>query len=621
MSIVSNGKKGCRAHGIAVGAIILAVVLVGREPGGLAQEVVYPMEPVTRALPIAVCPQPARLPNVPVREPRPAEGAAPDHKWQTAAPPDRLPTAAFVEPLHGNDAVIEVIVGQGRLVTLKADVAGERGAGVIAVSDPTVIDFDVMPNPRIVRLIARRAGVTDLSIMTAEGEIHNFEVRVVYDLAVLTAQLRQLFPDAQIRLTQIREHLAVEGQARSIRQVDQILKTLEVYLASVQVPSSTTGTESAGAGQVPDAGRGRRRPTPVTPEGQQIPVQPGAEGVPSTLPADTTAPRLAVPESGGDLNVQGTFVTAQVINMLRVPGVQQVMLQVQIAELNRTSLRNVGADWIFGFGQGNVLETLIGGPVPDANLLNTVRGVFPSEDLAFWLRILRTNSLVTVLAEPNLVALSGQQAEFLAGGEIPIPVATTSGGETQISVEWREYGVKLQFVPYVLEDEGIRLTVVPEESTLDYANAIEVAGSLIPAMVTRRVSTTVEMRQGQTLAMAGLLRVSVDANTRRIPGLGDLPYIGPLFSNTSHQRQEKELLILVTPYLVAPMNPEDVPCLPGEDINDPNDLEFYLLNRIEGRTGRKFYPTRNWDDPWHLRQLLHLEQRCVSGPVGLSPPE
>jgi pilus assembly protein CpaC len=137
----------------------------------------------------------------------------------------------------------------------------------------------------------------------------------------------------------------------------------------------------------------------------------------------------------------------------------------------------------------------------------------------------------------------------------------------------------------------------------------------------RRASTTVEMRQGQTLAIAGLLQVELNAQTDRIPGLGDLPYLGPLFSNTSHKRVEKELLVLVTPHLVAPMNPEDVPCLPTDGITDPNDLEFYLLNRIEGRTGREFSSARNWDDPWRLRQLIHLEQRCISGPVGLSPIE
>jgi len=165
------------------------------------------------------------------------------------------------------------------------------------------------------------------------------------------------------------------------------------------------------------------------------------------------------------------------------------------------------------------------------------------------------------------------------------------------------------------------LTVNSEESSPDYSQAVLINDYNVPGINTRRASTTVEMRQGQSLAVAGLLRVSIDADTKRIPGLGDLPYLGPLFSNTTHKRQEKELLILVTPHLVAPMNAENVPCLPGEELKDPNDWEFYLLNRIEGRTGREWSSAREWDDPWHLRQLMHLEQSGISGPVGLSPCE
>jgi pilus assembly protein CpaC len=572
--------------------------------------------PLPRGAPAASYPQPARIPTVPAAPPRPAEGPAADQRWPAGADPAAAPIASFVGPMSRNDAVIEVVVGQARLLTLKADMADERGTGVIAVGDPTVIDFDILPNPRMLRITGRRAGVTDLSFVTPDGQAFSFEVHVVYDLALLQAQLKQVFPDAQLRLFQIREHLAVEGQARSIRQVDQILQTLEVYLASVQVPSATEGTESAGTGRPALGGRRPAPPDPTT----GVPTAEGRTGQPAAGAGDEPArPATAVPEPGGKPQVEGSFVSPQIINLLRVPGVQQVMLQVRIAELNRTALRQVGADWRFEFGTGNVLETFIGGGVRGG--APTVTGVFPSADLDFALRVLRTNQLLSVLAEPNLVALSGQKANFLAGGEFPVPVPQNSGGGTTITIEFKKFGVQLEFEPYVLEDETVRLTVDSEESSPDLTNAVEVDGYFVPGINTRRASTTVEMRQGQSLAIAGLLRMSVEANTKRIPGLGDLPYIGPFFSNTTHQRQEKELLILVTPYLVAPMNPEDVPCLPGEELKDPNDLEFYLLNRIEGRTGRDFHPTRTWDDPWNLRRLMHLESRSVSGPVGLSPCE
>jgi pilus assembly protein CpaC len=351
------------------------------------------------------------------------------------------------------------------------------------------------------------------------------------------------------------------------------------------------------------------------PEGQTSGEPATDEGEPAVAAEAAPVPDQAGPETGGRPSVQATAAAPQIINLLRVPGVHQVMLQVQIAELNRTALRQVGADWTWGFGAGNVLQTFIGGGP------STVTGVFPTADLNLALRVLRDNLMLSVLAEPNLVALSGQTANFLAGGEFPVPVPQNAGGGTTITVEFKQFGVQLEFLPYVLEDETIRLSVNSEESSPDKNNAIEISGYFVPGINTRRASTTVEMRQGQSLAIAGLLRVSIDANTKRIPGLGDLPYIGPLFSNTTHARIEKELVILVTPSLVAPMNPEDVPCLPTDGITDPNDLEFYLLNRLEGRTGRAFSSARNWDDPWHLRQLIHLEQRCISGPIGLSPLE
>jgi pilus assembly protein CpaC len=164
------------------------------------------------------------------------------------------------------------------------------------------------------------------------------------------------------------------------------------------------------------------------------------------------------------------------------------------------------------------------------------------------------------------------------------------------------------------------LTVRPEVSTIDFklGTTISQGGQPVPAINTRNAETTVELRQGQTLAIAGLLSVTLDATTARIPGLGDLPYIGPMFSNTNHQRVEKELLVLVTPYLASPMEACEVPALPGADIQDPKDLEFYLLNRIEGRTGSSTPSTRTWDDPWGCVRRLNLEQRYIYGPAGLS---
>ncbi len=562
------------------------------------------------------------LSSVPIKVPRPAQSS--DVMWQLERiGPDGAPVASFVDTIEGNDAAFEVVVGQGRLMTLKADMARGDGTAVIAIGDPAVIDFQVLPNPRMIRIIGRRAGVTDLSITTAGGQVCSFEVHAVYDLPLLRAQLKQIFPDAFLKLGQLREHLVVEGQARTPEQVTQIIKTLEAYLTSVGQPVAAQGGQSvAKDDQQQGYGRRRRR---YDDEGESEPRAFGET------------------QSGGQAGSRqtagGAFSDSQVINLIRVPGIRQVMLQVRIAELNRTGLREIGAD-ILGVhpGTGNIwgssmagasisaLATLglggLGGSASSQNSNNgTAFGIFPSGNFEILLRALRQNSLLSVMAEPNLVALSGHQASFLAGGQFPVPVPQSSGGASNsITVEWKDFGVQLTFVPYVLDDATIRMTVMSEVSTIDFAlgTTLVVGGDPVPGVDVRRATTTVEMKQGQTLAMAGLLQVTLDAQTSRIPGLGDLPYLGPLFSNTSHKRVEKELLVLVTPQLIKPMDAGQSLPLPGEEITDPNDLEFYLLNRIAGRTCREHRSTTNWDDPLGLVRRLKLESSCVCGPVGFS---
>jgi pilus assembly protein CpaC len=258
---------------------------------------------------------------------------------------------------------------------------------------------------------------------------------------------------------------------------------------------------------------------------------------------------------------------------------------------------------------------------PELGSNSTAFGIFPTARMDIILRALRQNAVLRILAEPNLVSLSGHEASFLAGGEFPVPVAQGGAfGAGNISVQYKQFGVQLNFVPYIQDDDVIRLEVRPEVSSIDNSlgTTLVVGGEPTPGINTRRVHTTVQMREGETLALAGLLQVELEANTNRVPGLGDLPYIGPLFSNTSHNKQEKELLVLVTPFLVSPMNACDVPALPGAEIQDPNDLEFYFLNRIEGRTGRPFRSTMSWEDPWHMIRKLKLERDHACGPVGFS---
>lgn len=552
---------------------------------------------------------PVQRPMVPQQSMRPLTSNRQEFNASRAG----APTSEFIQPVAGTDASIEVIVGQGRLLTMKKPISTESSAGVIAIGDPTILDFDVLTNPKFLRITGKRAGVTDLTIVTGDAEAISFEIHVLYDMDLIRAQLARIFPNAQIQLSQLREHIVLEGQARSTAQIAQIEQTLEYFIATMQAERKVEEQQSVPQNVLPPSGNNN-------PDGS----------------TKDDAPGTAYPEVGGRPKTEVKYPAGKIINLMVVPGVQQIMLQVRVAELNRTGLRAIGADWLIGSSKGSVLGTSISGNPKEtfataglAGLLGegsqslgssgTAFGIFPSSDVNVMIRALRENSLLSILAEPNLVALSGHEATFLAGGQFPVPVPQGGAGN-QVTIQYKDFGVQLRFVPHLIDDQTVRLEVSPEVSTIDQSlgTTLVQGGLPIPGINTRRVHTTVEMREGETLALAGLLQVTLDAKTSRIPGLGDLPYLGPFFSNTSHNRMEKELLVMVTPVMVSPISDGQALAYPGQDIVDPNDLEFYLLGRIEGRTGRAHRSTTTWDDPLGCIKRMRLEKECIQGPVGLS---
>ncbi len=190
--------------------------------------------------------------------------------------------------------------------------------------------------------------------------------------------------------------------------------------------------------------------------------------------------------------------------------------------------------------------------------------------------------VVKTLAEPNLIALSGDTATFLAGGEFPVPVAQdVDGGGTTITIEFKEFGVALSFTPTVLEDGLINLIVQPEVSKIDTANSVTLSGFLIPGLTTRRVTTTVELRDGQSFAIAGLLQNDFQDTVQQFPVLGDVPILGTLLRSTSFQQNESELVIIITPHLVRPAPSATTLATPADQFVPPNEFELFLLGRTE----------------------------------------
>jgi pilus assembly protein CpaC len=210
------------------------------------------------------------------------------------------------------------------------------------------------------------------------------------------------------------------------------------------------------------------------------------------------------------------------------------------------------------------------------------------------------NNYVRILAEPSLVALSGEEASFLAGGEFPIPVpqsggAGAGGGSTAITIEYKEFGVRLSFRPTVLGDGKIRLKIAPEVSELSDVGALAVPGtsSTVPAIRTRRAETTVEMNSGQTFAMAGLLQNRVNASASKIPGMGQLPVIGALFRSVRYERNETELLVLATVELVEPLSIDQDRPVPGDQHIEPSDWELYSQGRLHGERKAPVSPSQS----------------------------
>jgi pilus assembly protein CpaC len=299
----------------------------------------------------------------------------------------------------------------------------------------------------------------------------------------------------------------------------------------------------------------------------------------ATAPADA---ERAIAAARATLGAKGT-----IDNRLAVGGQTQVLLRVRIAEMSRTLTRDLGLNWQnLGGDLGSLAKFGLATQFPLADLASgagattQVSSQIRKTGVEAILDALAQDQLVHILAEPNLIALSGESASFLVGGEFPIPTAQQQGN---ISVSFKQYGISLAFVPTVLDNGRINMRVRPEVSQLTDQGAVQIAAGngtlVIPALQVRRADTTVELGSGQSFAIAGLLSDSVTQTGSGVPFLADTPILGALFRSDSFRRQQTELVILVTPFLVRPVSDAAALHLPTEGYSPPNDLERILLLR------------------------------------------
>ena len=407
-----------------------------------------------------------------------------------------IAVGASSDTISTNPEVITFIVGESTIVR------APWPAGRVAVTDPTIANVEILTSEQVL-LQGFKVGSTDLIVWSEdETQVRQWKVQVKLDTARYKAKLDELFPDAQLEVGEHGETLIIKGLLRNAEQVTQLHDYLD-----------KTGTTYV----------------------------------------DTTS----------------------------VAGVQQVQIEIRVAEVSRQAIRALGFnafhtddDYFGGVRVGSIYPISIGpetgqvagdttsfvfNEVPTISPLVTLFAGFPRADFEFFLQALAENQYLRVLANPTLIALNGEEASFLAGGEFPVPVPQISGGGGTITIQYKEYGVRVSFRPTVLGDGSIRLHVAPEVSERSSVDAVVIQGSVIPTLVTRKAETTMELSSGQTFAMAGLLQNKVEAVNSRIPGLGDLPVLGPLFRSTRYQKNETELVILVTASLVEPMSLAEAP--------------------------------------------------------------
>ena len=265
------------------------------------------------------------------------------------------------------------------------------------------------------------------------------------------------------------------------------------------------------------------------------------------------------------------------VNLLESPvkNAMQVQLQVRVAEISRNKMRELGTSWAYqsspgtggyinsGTGPSSLAE--VAGGLLTGNIANTLNLFVMGGNTMSFIRALQQTGALRALAEPNLIAMNGQEASFLAGGEYPVPVVQSSGDRANVTIIFKEYGVRLNFKPTIIDEDHIRLELEPEVSTLDFANGVKFEGFSIPALRTRRAKTGIELRDGQSFALAGLLDNNEMQTLSKVPGIGDIPILGNLFRSKQFQKNESELMFIVTAQLVKPVNRDDLPSLPNVD--------------------------------------------------------
>ena len=470
-------------------------------------------------------------------------------------------------------------VNRSSLITLNSP------AAEVQVANPDIADVHVN-NATNITIVAKGLGQTTVRIMDKDRAIlRELDVAVGYDLPAIRKSLKNFLPEEDIGVEMVNSGIALTGQVHSAASVDKALKIARDFVK-----------------------------------------QPGQKD-----DATTDAPTTGAPSSAttGSKDSSSKSSSPNILNFLQVTSGQQVMLRVRVGEIQRSALKELGVDLNAisnGQGASNVVLGTGGGIaslvapttgqtavspgvflLPGGQTPTNTQGVLGlkwhpnganGNTYAGLLKALEQDGLFKVLAEPNLVAISGEEAEFLSGGEIPIPVVQGSGGSSSVSITYKPFGVAVKFTPLVMGESRIHMTVQPEVSEVSSSNAVEISGFKIPSIDTRRAKTTVELAPGESFMIAGLINDQTRATINQLPGAKELPILGALFRSTEFQRNETELVIAVTPYIVDPMKSSNVK-LPSDNFAPASQMEMFFYGAL-GATPSKpqnTTPTQSLEGP------------------------
>ena len=372
----------------------------------------------------------------------------------------------------------------------------------VSLADPNVIDALVV-NPNQVLINGKTPGGVSLVLWDEAGQNQTFDVSVDLDIHTLAEQFHQAFPDQPVQVQANKDAVVLSGQVGSAAVADKMLE-----MAKATSPKTVSLLE----------------------------VPPARNGEILLAVKFAEVDRQAITQLG--------------LNIISLPGA-----------------KNVGAISTQQFGATSLQGGSIGGSATGGFTLSDLLNIFyfrPDINLALTIKALQEKNLLQILAEPNVLAESGKEANFLAGGEFPFPVvqASSAGAIPVITIQFKEFGIKLDFLPTLMPDGTIHLKVRPEVSALDFSNALTISGFTIPALSTRRVDSEMNLKDGQSFAIAGLVDNRVTRQLSKIPGLGDVPLLGKLFQSVNLNKSKTELLVLVTPRIVKPL-------APGEKVKEP----------------------------------------------------